>query len=71
MYGRNGSGPAAPRAADNHVDEILSLLKQQRDLLVRWPYSDEQIAKDKELSVRIRRLVDRLCVPESAPKTES
>jgi hypothetical protein len=70
MYGRNRSGPAALRATDNHVDEILRLLQQQRDLLVGWPYSNEQIAKDKELSLRIRRLVDRLWVSESAPKTE-
>jgi hypothetical protein len=70
MQGNHTSRPAVPLGANDHFDEILRLLKQQRELLARWPYSGEQIAKDRELSVRIRHLVDRLRIPDSAPKTE-
>jgi hypothetical protein len=60
------------RTADDHFDEVLKLLKQQRDLLARfWPYSGEQTTKDKELSFRTRELIDRLRVSDSTPNTAS
>lgn len=56
------------RTADDHFENIFRLLKQQPDLLARWPHRDERIRGDKELSFRMRQRVDRLSVPDSAPE---
>ena len=41
-----------------HLNEIFRLLSEQRELLKHLPYSSEQIRKDKEISARIRELID-------------
>jgi hypothetical protein len=51
-----------------YMNEILQLLRKQRDLLNRWPYSSEQIREDKEISARIRELVDQICAEQSTVK---
>jgi hypothetical protein len=43
-----------------HLQTILGLLEQQRANLQRWPYTPEQLEKDKELSARLRQLNDQL-----------
>lgn len=48
------------------LDEIFHLLNQQRQLLDRWPLTNEQIRKDKEISARIRSLIDQVCFAQSA-----
>ena len=50
------------------MNEIFRLLREQRELLNRWPYSSEQIREDKELSARIRELVDQICAEQSIVK---
>jgi hypothetical protein len=51
-----------------YMNEILQLLREQRELLKRWPYSSEQIREDKEISARIRELVDQICAEQSTVK---
>jgi hypothetical protein len=51
-----------------YMNEILRLLVEQRELLNRWPYSSEQIREDKEISARIRELVDQICAEQSIVK---
>ena len=51
-----------------YMNEILRLLREQRELLNRWPYSSEQIREDKEISARIRELVDQICAEQSIVK---
>jgi hypothetical protein len=48
------------------MDEIFRLLNEQRELLKHLPYSSEQIRKDKEISARIRELINQMCVKQSA-----
>lgn len=48
------------------LDEIFHLLNQQRQLLDRWPLTNEQIRKDKEISARIRSWIDQVCFAQSA-----
>jgi hypothetical protein len=50
------------------MNEILQLLREQRELLKHWPYSSEQIREDKEISARIRELVDQICAEQSTVK---
>lgn len=47
------------------LDEIFRLLEQQRQMLDHWPLTNEQIAKDKEISARIRSLIDQICSAQS------
>lgn len=51
-----------------YMNEILRLLREQRELLNRWPYSSEQMREDKEISARIRELVDQICAEQSVVK---
>lgn len=48
------------------LSEIFQLLEEQDDLLKHWPYTTEQVTRDKEISARIRELVDQICVEQSA-----
>jgi hypothetical protein len=48
------------------LSEIFQLLEEQDELLKHWPYTTEQVTKDKEISARIRELVDQICVEQSA-----
>ncbi len=48
------------------LGEIFQLLDEQNEVLRHWPYTAEQVTKDKEISVRIRELVDQICVEQSA-----
>lgn len=48
----------------DYFAEILRLLSEQKDLLRHWPYSDEQIIRDKEISAHIRELIDRSCAQQ-------
>lgn len=57
------------RTADDHFEEIFRLLKQQRDRLARGPSCDERIRGDKELSFRMRQLVDSFGVSDFAPES--
>ena len=47
------------------MNEIFRLLREQRELLNRWPYSSEQIREDREISARIRELVHQICAEQS------
>jgi len=48
------------------LNEILSLLSEQREMLKFFPYSSEQVREDKRISARIRSLVDEIvCAQES------
>jgi hypothetical protein len=51
-----------------HLSEIFRLLSEQRELLKHLPYSSEQIRKDKEISARIRELIDQISEPSSQPE---
>ncbi len=51
-----------------YMNEIFRLLSEQHELLERWPYSSEQIRKDKEISALIRKLVDQICLEQSTAK---
>jgi hypothetical protein len=51
------------------LDEIFRLLNQQRQILNRWPLTNEQIRKDKEISARIRNLIDQICTSPSTAGT--
>jgi hypothetical protein len=55
---------AANKAAA--LNEIFRLLSEQSELLKHWPYTAEQITKDREISARIRGLIDQICVEQSA-----
>jgi hypothetical protein len=48
------------------LSEIFQLLDEQDELLKHWPYTAEQLTKDKEISTRIRELVDQICAEQSA-----
>jgi hypothetical protein len=54
-------------STEEPIETILTLLEQQRANLQRWPYSVEQLAKDKELSVRLRQLADQLLTDNRTP----
>jgi len=49
-----------------YLNEILRLLSEQRELLKHPPYSSEQVRKDKEISARIRGLLDQISIEQSA-----
>jgi hypothetical protein len=51
-----------------YLNEILRLLSEQRDLLKHPSYSSEQPRKDKEISTRIRGLVDQISFEQSTVK---
>jgi hypothetical protein len=51
------------------LDEVLRLLAEQRDLLNHWPITDELIQRDKQLSARIRDLIDQLCSQQLPSQT--
>lgn len=52
-----------------YLSEVFQLLTEQRELLQYWPYSSEQISRDKRISARIRELVERICSEQSAANT--
>jgi hypothetical protein len=54
--------------ATDALAEILRLLAEQQQLLKNWPYSTEQITRDRQISARIRELVDEICVRQSPPQ---
>lgn len=49
-----------------YFDEILRLLTEQNELLRCWPYSNEQVIRDREISARVRELIDQSCAQQSA-----
>ncbi len=51
---------------EQQLNEIFRLLSEQHELLQHWPYTGEQVSKDREISTRIRELVDQMCVGQSA-----
>jgi hypothetical protein len=53
--------------ATDALAEILRLLAEQQELLKHWPYSTEQIDRDKKISARIRDLVDQICARQAPP----
>jgi hypothetical protein len=53
------------------LDAILRLLNQQRQVLNHWPLTNEQIRKDKEISARIRSLIDQMCTAQPIAGTVS
>jgi len=52
------------------MNEIFRLLDEQRELLERVPFSTELVRKDKEISTRIRQLVDQICVEQSTERAK-
>jgi hypothetical protein len=52
----------------DYFGEILRLLSEQNDALRHWPYSNEQVIRDKEISAHIRELIDRSCAQRTMAK---
>ena len=48
------------RQKAEYPNEIFLLLSEQRELVKHFPYSSEQVRKDKRISARICRLVDQI-----------
>lgn len=55
-----------PRA-DRSLETILELLSEQHELAQSWPYTVEQITRDKEISERLRQICDQLYPSTPAP----
>lgn len=53
-----------------YIDEIFRLLSEQRELREDVPCSSEQVSKNQEISARIRRLVDQICVEQSTARAQ-
>lgn len=54
--------------ATETLSEIFRLLAEQQELLKRWPYSSQQIERDRKISARIRDLVDQICARQAPPR---
>lgn len=52
---------------EEELKEIFPLLGEQQQLLQQWPYSAEQLEKDRKISVRIRELFDRMHGDQALP----
>jgi hypothetical protein len=63
-----GTDKMAPGTAEC-LNEIFRLLCEQREVLNHWPLTHEQIAKDKEISSRVRALIDQICNREQSAKS--
>jgi hypothetical protein len=48
-------------AADEAIETILKLLDEQDQLLKQWPYTLEQVKRDKEICLQLRGICDRMC----------
>ena len=46
--------------SQDRFDAIFRILEERRRISEQWPYTADQIRKDKELSVRLRELIDQL-----------
>jgi hypothetical protein len=58
-----GDAPEIGRRTEELTETILRLLDQQRVNLGNWPYTLEQLDKDREISARLRRICDQLPTP--------
>lgn len=54
--------------SDEELNEVFLLLAEQQQLLKHWPYSAEQIERDRTISARIRELVDHVCAEQAPPR---
>lgn len=52
------------------LEAIFSLLNQQRTNLQDWPFTPQQLSKDKEISQQLREVCDRLCSLNSIRRQE-
>ena len=57
------------RGKAEYMNEIFRLLVE-RELLKHMPFSSEQLRKDKEISTRIRQLVDQIFVEQWTERGE-
>lgn len=49
------------------LSEVFRLLGEQRQLFERWPYSAEQLERDRNISARIRELFNHLYAEQASP----
>jgi hypothetical protein len=55
--------PEIGHRTDEFMETIFRLLDQQRANLGTWPYTPEQLDRDREISARLRRICDQLPTP--------
>jgi hypothetical protein len=60
-----GDAPDMDFITEDLIETIFRLLEQQRANLEHWPYTLEQLAKDREISDRLRQACDQLPSPRS------
>lgn len=60
--------PETGHRTEDLIEIIFSLLEQQRTNLEQWPYTLEQLHKDREISTRLRQVCDQLPSPRSTPE---
>jgi hypothetical protein len=48
------------RASEDRFDAVFRILEEQHRISEQWPYTAGQIRRDKELSARLRELIDQL-----------
>ncbi len=49
--------------AEASIETIFKLLVEQRENLKHWPYTSEQIARDRRIWAQLRELCDRISQP--------
>lgn len=47
--------------SEKAIHEVFRLLSEQRQLLTHWPYTKHHVEKEREISNRVRELIDRNC----------
>jgi hypothetical protein len=48
------------RTSEGRFDAVFRILDEQRRISEQWPYTADQIRRDKEPSARLRERIDRL-----------
>ena len=61
-----GDAPEIGHRTEELMETIFRLLEQQRANLGTWPYTLEQLDRDREISARLRRICDQLPTPRSS-----
>jgi hypothetical protein len=56
-----GLGRTFMEAAGEAIETILKLLDEQDLLLKQWPYTPEQVKRDKEICLQLRDICDHMC----------